>query len=466
MQIKVSKSDVLWNYAGTIVSMTSNFVLLPFLMAFLSDEMLGLWYVFVAVGNLVMLFEFGFNPTFSRNFAFCWAGARRLAREGRDSEVGDEADPALLSCLIAACKMVYGRVTLVALAVLAIPGTAYVLHVSAGLDVAEVLASWTVYAAAVLLNLYFLYYAAMLRGIGSIAADNKIKIASKASQLAVTALLLFMGLGLFGAAVGFMVNSVLYRVLGSRAFWGDRRVAAMGVRDTLVDRAEVREVYRTISYNAYKDGAVQVANYAATQASTLICSAMLGLAESGAFSIALQFANAIGNLGLALANSYRPMIQSAYQRGDNGLIRRAAGKGAVVYLAIYVAGYLGVLVVVYPLLAVFKPGSSFSPLVYSGVSLYLLLYNWHSLFASMLCNMNKIPYTGAYIVTSACGLVLSVALIEMGGLGVWGLVLGLALPQLAYNNWKWPQAAAREMDTTVPALLRLGTESFLCRKGK
>lgn len=465
MRITTSRSDIVWNYAGTIVSMASNFVLLPFLVAFLSDEMLGLWYVFVAVGNLVMLFEFGFNPTFSRNFAFCWAGARHLVREGRDPEFSDEADPTLLASLIAACKMVYGRVTLFAFAVLAIPGTVYVFYVSSGLDFFEVIASWAVYAVAVLLNLYFLYYAAMLRGIGSIAADNKIKIAARASQLVVTALLLFAGLGLFGAAVGFMVNSVLYRVLGSRAFWRDQRVAAMDIRCIRTEKAEVCEVYRTISFNAYKDGAVQIANYASTQASTLICSAMLGLAESGAFSIALQFANAIGNLGLALANSYRPMIQSAYQRGDDGLIQKAVGKSAVAYLVIYLTGYLGVLIVAYPLLALFKPGSSFSPLIYSGVSLYMLLYDWQSLFASMLCNMNKIPYTTAYILTSACGVALSVALIWLGGLGVWGLVLGLALPQLAYNNWKWPLAASREIGTTTHGLLRAGVDAFRCRKG-
>lgn len=465
MRIEITRRDILWNYAGTIVSMASNFMLLPVLIAFLSDEMLGLWYVFVAVGGLVMLFEFGFNPTFSRNFAFCWAGARHLVREGRDPGVSDEADPVLLANLIAACKMVYRRVALAALVVLSIPGTAYVFHVSSGLNLTEVAASWAIYAAAVLVNLYFLYYAAMLRGIGSIAADNKIKITAKIAQLSVTALLLFAGLGLVGAAIGFMLNAVLYRLLGSRAFWRDFRVAAMGIRRLACDRDEVRDVYRIISYNAYKDGAVQIANYTSTQASTIICSVMLGLAESGTFSIALQFASSIGNLGLALANSYRPMIQAAYQRENDGVFRRAVGRSAVTYLVIYIVGYLGVLVVAYPLLALFKPESSFSPLVYSGISLYVLLYDWHSLFASMLCNMNKIPYTTAYIVASVAGVILSVVLIGFCGLGVWGLVLGLALPQLAYNNWRWPLVASREMGTTVCGLVRVGAESFLRKRG-
>lgn len=465
MRITTSRSDVLWNYFGVIVSMGSNFVLLPFLVAFLTEEMLGLWYVFVAVGNLVMLFEFGFNPTFSRNFAFCWAGARHLVKEGRDPDVAKRADPALLSCLVAACKMVYGRVTIVALIVLALPGTAYVVYISQGLNMVEVVASWAVYAVAVLLNLYYLYYSAMLRGIGAIAADNKIKVASKLSQLFVTVLLFFMGLGLFSAAIGFTVNSVLYRVLGSTIFWNDQRVMAMRIRDYRPDRSEVLEVYKTVSYNAYKDGAVQIANYAATQAGTLICSAMLGLVESGAFSIAMQIANAVGNFGLALSNSYRPMIQAAYQRGDNEVICRAAGKGAVAYLVVYLVGYVVVSAAIYPLLAFFKPDASFNFVIYSGVSLYVLLYNWHSLFASLLCNMNTIPYAVPYIVTSAVGVALSAVLVGVAGLGAGGLVLGLALPQLAYNNWKWPLVASREMGTTVRDLLRIGMKSFTCREG-
>lgn len=464
MQIKTTKKDVLWNYVGTAFSMIGNFLLLPFLVFLLSDEMLGLWYVYVAVGNLVMLFEFGFNPTFARNFAFCWSGADRLTKEGCVRSGADkDIDSSLLAHLLGACRRVYKRITLIALFVLLVPGTLYIASVAGSLDVLEVYLSWAVFACAVLFNLYYLYYAAMLRGIGSIAIESKVKVIARLSQLALTIVLLFLGFGIIGAAIGFFTNALLYRLLSYRAFWGDGRVRSLGLRSIRLDKARVKEVYKTVSYNAYKDGGIQISNYVSTQASSLICSSCLGLAQAGTFSIALQFATAIGNMALALMNSYRPMLQSAFQRGDGGLVNKTFSKCVLAYCVLFVAMFLVVLAIAYPLLTIFKPGASFDPLVFCGVSLYMFLFDWCALFAAMLCNMNEIPYLKAYVITSIIGLLSSVLMVVYTPLGIWGLILGLALPQCAYNVWKWPHEASIRLRTTVIELLSMGVKDALRR---
>lgn len=464
MQIKTTKKDVLWNYAGTAFSMVSNFMLLPFLVYLLSDEMLGLWYVYVAVGNLVTLFEFGFNPTFARNFAFCWSGADRLMKEGCSRSGADRGiDSSLLAHLLGACRMVYKRITLVALFVLLVPGTLYIASVAGSLDALEVGLSWAVFACAVLFNLYYLYYAAMLRGIGSIAIESKVKVIARLSQLAITVVLLFLGFGIIGATAGFFVNALVYRLLSYRAFWGDGRVSSLGLKSIRLDKARVNEVYKTVSYNAYKDGGIQISNYISTQASSLICSSCLGLAQAGSFSIALQFATAIGNMALALMNSYRPMLQSAFQRGDGTLVNKAFSKCVLVYCVLFVVMFLAVLAVAYPLLMIFKPGSSFDPLVFCGVSLYMFLFDWCALFSAMLCNMNEIPYLKAYVISGIAGLLLSILLVIYTPLGAWGLIFGLALPQCAYNVWKWPHEASIRLRTTVIELLSIGVKDALRR---
>ena len=437
--------------------MLGNFLLLPFLVVFLSDDMLGLWYVYVAVGNLVMLFEFGFNPTFARNFAFCWSGAKGLTREGCvRSEGNGDVDPALLAHLLVACRRVYGRITLVALVALLVPGTLYIASVAGSLDMLEVFLSWAVFSCGVLLNLYYLYYAAMLRGIGSIAVESKIKVTARLTQLAATAVLLYLGFGIVGATVGFMANALVYRFISYRAFWGDSRIRALGIKSIPLERDRVSQVYKTVSYNACKDGGIQVANYISTQAGSLICSSCLGLAQAGVFSIAMQFATAIGNMALALMNSYRPMLQSAFQRGDMQLVRERFSRCVVCYCILFMAMFLAVLFVAYPLLSVFKPGASFDSLVYCGASVYFFLFDWCALFAAMLCNMNEIPYFKAYAVSGIGGLLLSAALVCFTPLGVWGLILGFAVPQCVYNVWKWPCETSRRLETTVPELLAMG----------
>lgn len=103
--INTRKSDIVWNYIGTIVSMASGFVLLPLLMHFLSSSELGLWYVYVALSNFAMLFEFGFNPTFARNIVYVISGAQHLSIEGCDiKSVQEGIDWHLLNTVIKALK--------------------------------------------------------------------------------------------------------------------------------------------------------------------------------------------------------------------------------------------------------------------------------------------------------------------------------------------------------------------------
>jgi O-antigen/teichoic acid export membrane protein len=462
MQIRTTRTDVIWNYAGTIVSAFSSFLLLPFLIFFLNSSELGLWYVYLAIGNLVMLFEFGFTPTFSRNFTFCWSGATELTREGCiRNDCCDGVDAELMAHLIAVCKTVYRRVALIGLVVLLIPGTVYIASIVDGLDITQVFLSWFIFSSAVLLNLYFLWYASALRGIGAIAADNQIMIAAKAIQLLLSIILLFAGYGLIGVALGFLGNALVYRILGSRKFWHDDQIKILNLQSVVVEKNRAKELFKVVSYNAFKDGGVMIANYASTQASSLLCSTFLGLAQAGAFSIALQFATAIGNMARAYMTSCNPMIQSAYRRGDKFLVRKTFSNCVALYVVVSIALYIAVLLLIYPLLNLFKPDSNFDPLIFSGVMAYMFLFNWFSLFGALLSDMNTIPYVNSYVAAAILGVLLSSLLTAFSQMGAWGLILGLALPQCVYNVWKWPRFASEKIDSTPICLLATGLKNSL-----
>lgn len=78
MKIRTSEKDIVWNYIGTALNLGFSFLLLPFMMRYLDDDSLGLWYVFVSIGSIVTILDFGFGPTISRNVAYVWSGARKL----------------------------------------------------------------------------------------------------------------------------------------------------------------------------------------------------------------------------------------------------------------------------------------------------------------------------------------------------------------------------------------------------
>ena len=118
MGIKTSKSDVIWNYIGVIMSMGSSFLLLPFMMHFVSEDYLGLWYIYLSIGGIVVLFDFGFNPTFARNVAYCWSGAKALNAEGGQYADSSEPNYRLLNKVLNTCKKIYLIIALIALIVL------------------------------------------------------------------------------------------------------------------------------------------------------------------------------------------------------------------------------------------------------------------------------------------------------------------------------------------------------------
>ena len=80
-QINIGKKDALWSYLGVIFRFGANLIVLPLVLKFLTDEELGLWYVFGSIGALVDLLNFGFAPSIARNISYVWCGATNLKKE-------------------------------------------------------------------------------------------------------------------------------------------------------------------------------------------------------------------------------------------------------------------------------------------------------------------------------------------------------------------------------------------------
>lgn len=465
--IRASKADVIWNYVGTIVSMASGFVLLPLLMRYLTGDELGLWYVFVAVSNLAMLFEFGFNPTFARNIVYVVSGARRLSHEGCDSSsMGEGVDWHLLATVVRASKLVYAGIAAVVLLGLATAGSAYVAAITRGMAGWGYWASWAVFCVSVVLNLYFLYTITLLRGYGDVAGENKAKTFARLSQLAVSAVLLLLGGGLLGASVGYLANGLLLRLFASMGLRRHRGIAEGLASDpgrpTL---REVGSVLATVSHVAWRDGLVQIAAYASTQAMSIVASLTLGLAQTGTYSVLLQLGNAVYNFAGAYPKSFFPSYQAAFAEGDAERQRGIVSRGVTAYWGLFLFGVAGVSLVVMPVLPLFKPGFSPDLPLFLALALYLALWNQHSIFCNYIVGMNEIPYMPGYVVAALVGAPLSYLLAGPAGWGAWGLVLGQAASQAAYNNWRWPAYLAGKIGTTYRHLMIQGIKAWRA-KGK
>lgn len=450
ISIKTSKKDIAWNYVGTAVSMASGFLLLPLLMRYLSAEELGLWYVYVAVSNLTQLFEFGFSPTFARNIVYCLSGSSRLSKKGTiETGSSNSVDWHMLRALLTTSKFVYAVIAAIALIVACTMGSAYIAIITQETGGAEKWISWGLFCLSIFLNLYFLYSISFLRGVGDVASENKSKTYAKISQLIISAILLMQGFGLLGASIGFLANGLVLRLFAGKYFSMHREIMSGIASDSSpVNKLEIKAVISEISSIAWRDGAVQIALYASTQATSIVSSLFLGLAETGMYSVMLQLGTAVYNFAGAFVKSYFPTFQASYAKHDVGEMRSIVMRGVSAYWILCYFGTLGIIAVVFPLLPIIKPGVEVNIPFYLFLTLYLCLLNHHSIFCNFIIGMNEIPYMSAYILSALLGLALSVVLSGALRLGAWGLVGGQFIAQIIYNNWKWPKYVMRILDTT------------------
>ena len=103
MQIEIRKMDIIWGYLAQFLNIGVGILILPMILKKLSSQELGIWYIFLAISNLVYLLDFGFLPTIQRNISYVFSGAQELKEEGI-SKIGKEINYQLLYDLIAVSK--------------------------------------------------------------------------------------------------------------------------------------------------------------------------------------------------------------------------------------------------------------------------------------------------------------------------------------------------------------------------
>jgi len=457
MKIKASVKDIIWSYIGTIFSLSSGFILLPFILIFLTSGEVGLWYVFLAVNGLVNLFDFGFDPTFARNIAYAWSGATEITRTGAKFTNHAEVNYRLLRVLIETSKRLYRLISSIAFLFAGTVGTIYVLYISRNVAGINHIIAWIIFCVALFLNLYMGYFSALLRGVGAVSVINRATILSRLCQLIISILLLLFNLKLIAVSIGFLVNGLLLRYLCNRGFYNYKNLGLhLNSIDEKLTRNEVRTVMHTVSYNAFRDGLVALSNYLTTQASSIIASLFFSLGQTGIYSISLQFANAVSSISSSMIYAYHPTLQSAFINGDSDVERKIIGRGLSTLYLLSVLGTIAVVTIVFPILRFIKPNTIFSIPIFIGLSLYTFLWQQQSASASYIANTNKVPYMPAFVVSSLVGIILTLVFIKSSNIGIWSLILGPFIAQGIYNNWKWTNVVMKRLHTSLPQTLKYG----------
>lgn len=447
MIINVGKKDVFWSYVSLVVSLTSNVILLPVIVCYLTDDSLGLWYLFQSLGGITVLFDFGFNATFSRNITYCWSGAKKLKKESVETTVNGLVDYNLMKKVIVTCKRIYFIISFFAITFLLIFGTIYIMYVSRNIPGKEYLIAWIIYTIAIFLNLYYGYFSSFLRGVGAVGKVSQITVISKLVQIIISVLLLVFGTGLIGICCAYLIYGLLFRILAKNSFFNYQGIGQnLKQVNTSVTKEESKELFLTVWHNAWREGIISLSNYLCNQSSSLICGYFLSLAETGVYSLGVQLVTVIANVASGLYTAYQPALQSTFATGDIHKRKNIMSMIVMSYFYLYIIGIFMLIVIGLPLLELIKPEASVSIPVILAIGLYQFIIMFRNMYSSYFSCSNRLIYVPAFLISAVIGIGFSFVGMGWLGYGLKGLLGAQIISQLAFNFWYWYRKSMKEMN--------------------
>lgn len=456
MDVKINRSDIIWSYLGVIVSFTASVITLPVVIYFLDGELLGLWYVFGSVGGITILFDFGFTVTFARNITYCWSGARKLEKTGTSGVVELEPDFEMMRDVLYTCKRVYLIISLTAYLLLLTIGTGYIIHISSTIPGYTHIIAWIIFSTGAFLNLYYNYYDSFLRGVGAIKQANQNRVYARLIQLITMIVLLLAGCGILGLSIANFLFGIVFRFLGKNSFFKYKGIGEQLAKvKTPIDNGKIKQYFTTIWYNAWRDGVVALSVYLFGQASVILCSLYLSLTETGMYSIGLQIANVVQALSTTLYVTYQPSLQSNWVKGNKTGVKRLMLRIIKVFIASYLVCVVGVIFIGIPLLKLIKPDVIISIPLMLGIFVSYFILGYRDSFTSYFSCTNRLIYVPAFIISSVACVLLSIVLMQWGGMNVWGLVVAQIASQLVFNAWYWSVKAHRELNIGLKDIIQV-----------
>lgn len=451
-QINISKKDVGWAYIGSFFKVATNIILLPVVLKLLTDDELGVWYVFGSISQIVALLDFGFAATVARNIAYAWCGVEQLKKNTiGDISDNQETNFVYFKMVLQTCKIIYIVIAGIALLFLLTAGLFYI----KSLDETCILA-WVIYSIGVALNMMYCYYTSFLRGVGAIAENNKAAILTKLVQIVLSIGLLFAGYGILGVSIAYLISGLVLRV-SSKVFFDHYE----HIRENLskvnasTSWGEVKETFGIIWYNASKDGLVTLANYLNTQANTLICSSVLGLASTGSYGLSVQLSSIAATIAGIPFSSALPKLQEKAAKHDkeNGL---RLFSGTIILFVVSFIVLTTIVVFMLPVIKWLKPTLSIDIFMLLAVFFLAFINQIYHYCASLISTFNTLPYTKAFILSSVAAVILSLFMTKFTSLGVWALIVAPILITASYNLWKWPLYVLKIYDSDILSFLKNG----------
>lgn len=457
MSIIISRKDIFWSYLSQIFSIASGLITLPLILKLLTTEEIGLNYLMLTVGSLVMLFDFGFTPQFSRNISYIFSGAKDVRKDGLGDNISNtEIDYRLLAAMIKTAQTLYKRLAIIVLLLLTTIGSCYIYNATNGFtSVENSFGIWSIYSFSVFFSIYYSYYTSLLIGGGKIMESRKANVYSKFSYIILTFLFLSLGWGLFGVVLGNLFAPFVSRALSYHYFFTKNLKSKISIY--VITKKERKDLFDKIWYNSKKLGLVFIGGYAINKLSMFLAGIYLTLEEVATYGLMIQLTSLLLAISSTLFGIYQPRFSALRIRGKKKILLNEFAYSMSIYYILFAIGSVG-LIFLGPV--ILNQIGSNAVLPNTGIVLTFLIVIFlegnHANFASFIVTKNNIPFVKSALISGGAIGLFSYLSLEYTNWGIWGLVLIQGITQAAYSNWKWPYEVLKEFNIQLTTFLIMG----------
>ncbi|CDG15881.1 O-unit flippase-like protein [Xenorhabdus doucetiae] len=452
----VSKKDIIIGYTAQLLNVGSGIIILPALLIFLSKEELGLWYIFSAMYGLILLLEVGFQPTISRQSAYICDGAVELRAFDLPEKKSNYPNIDLFCDLFWASKKIYMSIAILSFFLLSLIGSGYLISLKIDVDYSYVITAWLVYSISAIINFYFGYYNGLLLGMGEITNVNMITSVSKFLMVVFTVIFLWCGAELYSVGIASLLSCIINRILISRLF--NKIIRYKFCLKNGVDRRRKNSLaMRVVWSGAWRLGLVQLGTFVILKGNQFIAATFIGVDAAGVYGLTSQVLLLIFTVSSLLGYLQLPKMNSLQLNNNLEKLRDVYSLSVLSLWFIFISATVGFYFFGIPILRAINSTSSIidAPWFFLFAFILLLEAN-HGISGSYLTTLNKIPFLTANLISGFFVISLSIILVKYYNLGIYGLIMGQGIVQLAFNNWYWPLLARKHLKLTRCNLLYRG----------
>lgn len=426
---RLRKSVMFYGALGTMVRVGSQVMLLPLVLNLPPAE-LAIWFVFLSLGALANLADFGFGPAVTRVYSILWAGAKDYETVGF-GEPCPQGEPNLqrIRQWNRAIAHLYLWLAAGATPAIALGGTFFLLpDLQLATHPWRLGLTWMAYLWVVGYNLATNYWGLACQGVNRVREVQVSNVWSGLAYLLVAGGLLLAGHGLASLVAATAVRAVVSRWFCRRSYL--EAVPFVPGTPIPLERGLVRKLWP----NAREFGIMSVGSFLVTNTSILMSKKYLPVEVTASLGVTQQIGIFLVSLSTLWVSTQWPHITILRTQGRLREVGALFARRFGLMIATLVVLTLAVAVAGNPLLAWKGTQTRLLPTPALAFYLaYLVFQTFYATFGIFTFTENANPLFRVALITGFATLVLSLVLTPVWGL--WGLLLAPLFVEASFTSW-------------------------------